>query len=243
MAPTESEGAGFAATARVRMCRDMTTTYALDGGIATITLDDGKVNALSPQMSAAVMGELDRAEQDGAVVVLTGRAATFSAGFDLRVPAEEWPEMLVAGARLARRLVGFPRPTVIACNGNAIAMGAFLLLSADLRIGAPQGRIGLNEVAIGLTVPWFGIALAEHRLTTPGYHRALVTGAVVAPDEAVALGFLDQTAPDPLAAAHAAAAALKGIDMNAHAGTKERVRAPVIAALDEGIERLERGEP
>src|SRR4051794_39742403 len=114
----------------------MSTTYALDDGIATITLDDGKVNALSPAMSNAVMADLDRAEADGAIVVLTGRATTFSAGFDLRVPGEQWPEMLIAGATLAKRLLGFPRPTIIAGNGNAIAMGAFLLLSVDLRINA-----------------------------------------------------------------------------------------------------------
>ena len=221
----------------------MSTTYALDDGIATITMDDGKVNALSPAMSNAVMADLDRAEaEDAAVVILTGRDKTLSAGFDLRVPGEQWPEMLIAGATLAKRLLGFPRPTVIAGNGNAIAMGAFLLLSADLRINAPEGKIGLNEVAIGLTVPWFGIALAQHRLTKPGYQRALVTGAIVAPDEAITLGFLDKLAPDPLAAAHAEAQALKGLDMNAHAATKQRVRAEVIAAAQDGIERLERGE-
>src|SRR5690348_7597992 len=119
----------------------MSVSYELDDGIATITLDDGKVNALSPAMSRAIAEALDRAEEDGAVVVLTGREQTFSAGFDLRVPGEEWPEMLKAGARLYERLLTFPRPTVAACNGNAIAAGALLLLSMDLRIGAEAGKI------------------------------------------------------------------------------------------------------
>lgn len=220
----------------------MSTTYALEDGIATITLDDGKVNALSPAMSNAVMADLDRAEQDGAIVVLTGRATTFSAGFDLRVPGEQWPEMLIAGATLAKRLLGFPRPTVIAGNGNAIAMGAFLLLSADVRINATEGKIGLNEVAIGLTVPWFGIALARHRLTRPGYDRAVITGEIFSPEDAIGVGFLDRVAADPLAAAHEAATQLKGLDANAHAATKLRVREPLFAALQDGIEKLERGE-
>ncbi len=220
----------------------MSTTYALDDGIATITLDDGKVNALSPAMSNAVMADLDRAEADGAIVVLTGRATTLSAGFDLRVPGEQWPEMLIAGATLAKRLLGFPRPTVIAGNGNAIAMGAFLLLAADLRINAEEGKIGLNEVAIGLTVPWFGIALARHRLSRPGYDRAVITGEIMSPQDAIDVGFLDRVAPDPLAAAQIAATQLKGLDATAHAATKLRVREPVIAAMQDGIEKLERGE-
>jgi enoyl-CoA hydratase len=48
-------------------------TYELEGGVATIAMDDGKVNALSIEMLKTVLGHLDQAEEDGAVVVLTGR--------------------------------------------------------------------------------------------------------------------------------------------------------------------------
>jgi len=62
------------------------TTYALDDGVATITMDDGKANALSSAMLGALMAALDRAEEDGAVVVLTGRATmTFPMGAILSV--------------------------------------------------------------------------------------------------------------------------------------------------------------
>ena len=157
-------------------------TYALDDGVAIITMDDGKVNALSSAMLAAVAGGLDRAEADAAAVVLTGRATTLSAGFDLRCPAEEWPQMLVDGAQVAERMLSFPYPIVVACNGNAVAMGAFLLLAGDLRIGVSGAfAIGLNEVAIGLTMPYFGLALARHRLTRPAFDRCTVTGRPARP--------------------------------------------------------------
>ena len=78
------------------------TRYEHRDGIAQITLDDGKVNALSTTMLAAIDARLDQAETDGAIVVLTGRERTFSAGFDLR--SDDWPAMLTAGARLAHRL-------------------------------------------------------------------------------------------------------------------------------------------
>jgi enoyl-CoA hydratase/carnithine racemase len=215
------------------------TGYELEDGVATITLDDGKVNALSPEMLGSIGEGLDRAEADEAVVVMTGRERTFSAGFDLK--SEDWPKMLTAGARTSERMLSFPRPIVIACNGNALAMGAFLLLSADHRVGARGDfKIGLNEVAIGLTLPYFGIALARHRLTRPAFDRCAVTGVIVGPDEARDAGFLDEVVDpgDVLEAARVAAERLRGIDMNAHHATKLRIRADALAGLADGIDRI-----
>jgi enoyl-CoA hydratase len=219
--------------------------YEVADGVATITLDDGKVNALSPAMQDAINGALDRAEADGAVVVLTGREQTFSAGFDLRAAPDAWPEMVAGGGELAARLLGFPCPTVAACNGNAIAMGAFLLLSCDVRIGVEGPfRIGLNEVAIGLTLPWFGVEAARHRLTPPYFDRCTVTGVLLDPVEATAAGFLDRlVAPLGLeAAVGEATQALAGIDRNAHAATKLRSREHAIAGVRGGVARLRAGE-
>src|SRR6185312_6831983 len=186
----------------------------------------------------------DRADADGAIVVLTGRERTFSGGFDLRTPPDGWPEMVGAGARLAEQILAFPHPVVAACNGNAIAMGGFLLLAADIRIGAAGDvRLGLNEVAIGLAVPHFGIALAQHRLTPPYADRCLTTGVLLGPDEACAAGFLDRVvAPERLHdEALAAARALAAIDRAAHAATKLRARERALAGVREGIARVEAG--
>ena len=215
------------------------TTYELEDGIATITLDDGKVNALSPAMLGSIGAGLERAEADEAVVVMTGRERTFSAGFDLR--SDDWPTMLTAGARTAERMLSFPRPIVIACNGNALAMGAFLLLAADYRVGARgEFKIGLNEVAIGLTLPHFGIALAEHRLSRPWFDRATVTGVIIGPEEACAAGFLDEVVEpaEVMATARTAAERLEGIDMDAHHATKLRIRADALTGLADGIDRI-----
>jgi enoyl-CoA hydratase len=219
------------------------TRYELTDGIATVTMDDAKVNALSPEMLAEVSALLRRADADAAqAVVLTGRERTLSAGFDLRVAPEGWPPMLVAGARLAAQLLSFPRPVVVACTGNAIAMGGFLLLCADHRVGAAgDGRIGLNEVAIGLTLPWFGIEIARHRLTRPAFDRCTVTGVLLDPEEAAAAGFLDEVVgADALQeTALAAARRLAALDPTAHAATKLRVRREVLAGIEDGIARLE----
>lgn len=220
------------------------TTYTLADGIATVTMDDGKANALSPAMLAELSSAFDRADQDGAIVLLTGRERTFSGGFDLRTEPDGWPAMVAGGARLAERILSFPHPTIAACNGNAVAMGGFLLLACDVRVGAAGAfKLGLNEVAIGLTVPRFGIALAQHRLARPHADRCLLTGALLDPEEACAAGFLDRVvAPEQLLdEATGAARALAAIDRTAHAKTKVHSRERVLAGVRDGIERIEAG--
>jgi enoyl-CoA hydratase len=219
--------------------------YRISDGVSTITMDDGKVNALSSEMIGAVASVFDRAEDDGAdAVILTGRDKVFSAGFDLKTEGDGWPPMLIAGANLAARMLSFPRPVIIACNGHAMAMGGFLLLSADYRIGVSGDfNIGLNEVAIGLTMPWFGIEIARHRLTRPYFDRCAGTGVLLGPDEAKTAGFLDEVVPgsDLSEAAQQAASRLAQVKHPAHVDTKLRVREGVIAGIRDGVERIEGG--
>src|ERR1043166_7886315 len=106
-------------------------TYQLRDSIATITMDDGKMNVLSIDMFSELNDALDRAKADGAVVAFSGREGVFSAGFDLRVLAAGGTNastMGLTGFELAERILSFPAPVVIACTGHAIAMGVFLLL-------------------------------------------------------------------------------------------------------------------
>jgi enoyl-CoA hydratase len=217
-------------------------TYELEGRVATIAMDDGKVNALSIEMLKAIHAALDQAERDEAVVVLTGREKFFSAGFDLEVFSErpgEIVEMLTLGARLSERILANPTPVLVACSGHAIAAGTFAALAADLRIGVDGPfKLGLNEVKIGLTVPLYVVELARQRLTPRDFNRSLVTAAMYSPSEAVAAGFLDRlvAAEELREASLAAAEELAGLDMAAHAATKLRVRAGALKALREAID-------
>jgi enoyl-CoA hydratase len=217
-------------------------SYELDGGIASITMDDGKRNVFSPAMLRAVHGALDEAERDEAVVILTGREGCFSAGFDLNVFAAGEPEpaveMLRLGATLVERILGFARPVVVACPGHAVAAGAFVTMAADLRIGVEGNfKLGLNEVKIGLTVPWFVIELARYRLTPTHFDRSVVSATVFTPAQAMQAGFLDQVvAADELRAQSVQAAqALLELNANAHTETKLRARGVLLQAVREAI--------
>jgi enoyl-CoA hydratase len=217
-------------------------TYQLDKSVATITMDDGKVNALSPGMLAELDNALDQAAADHAIVVLAGRPGVFSAGFDLpvlRAGGPEGPAMVRAGFELALRLLSFPAPVLIACTGHAVAMGSFLLLAGDCRIGvAGPYKVTMNEVAIGLTVPQAAIELGRQRLTPAHLSRAVLLAEVFSPDDAVAAGFLDRVVPatDLPGAVAATATALASLDLAAHAATKQRARKQTLAALRAAID-------
>ena len=114
----------------------------------------------------------------------------------------------------------------------------FLLMAADRRVGADGPfKLGLNEVRIGLTLPWFAIVLARHRLAPAHFDHAAVTGTMFDPYTAREAGLLDSVVPpDELdAAAMAAARDLTTVDRRAHAATKLRVRQPVIEELRHAI--------
>jgi enoyl-CoA hydratase len=217
-------------------------SYESDGTIARITLDDGKVNALSLAMTRELNGAMDRAAAERAVVLLAGREGVFSAGFDLAALGEGGHgamEMVRAGFELAERLLSFPRPVVMACTGHAVAMGVFLLLSGDYRIGAAGPyRFTANEVAIGLTMPRAAVEILRQRLAPAHFNRAAVLADVYTPDTALDAGFLDRVVDpaDLLGTAQDAAAQLAKLDPAAHAATKLRVRQDALAALRHGIE-------
>ncbi|NIB43023.1 crotonase/enoyl-CoA hydratase family protein [Pseudomaricurvus alkylphenolicus] len=216
--------------------------YELNDGIATITMQNGKVNAMSPEHIQAINGALDKAEADKAVVMLVGQPGIFSGGFDLKVfqrDAREGVEMVTAGSRLCRRLLAFPYPVVGVCTGHSIAQGCFTLMACDYRIGVDGPfNLGLNEVQIGMTMHHVGIELPRGRLTPAFFNRSVVNGEMYDPATAVVAGFLDKVVPaqEIMQAATAEATRLKGLNMPAHLATKLKARAQWLERLDWAIE-------
>ncbi len=217
-------------------------SYHLDDGIATLTLNNGKVNAISPDVIAAFNEALDRAEQDKAIVILTGQPGILSGGYDLKVMTsgpQNAIDLVAAGSTLARRMLAHPYPIIVACPGHAVAKGAFLLLSADYRIGVEGSfNIGLNEVQIGMTMHHVGIELARDRLRKSAFHRSVINGEMFDPQGAVDAGFLDRVVPvgELMPVALATARQMKKINMTAHRNTKLKVRKALLETLDKAIE-------
>ncbi len=226
-----------------------TVTYTRTDQVSTVVMDDGKVNVFSIPMLHALHEALDQAERDGTVVLLKGRPGCFTAGFDLRTlsgPHHDVVTLLRFGASLAERILSFHAPVAIACTGHAFPAGAFLLMAADVRLGADGPfRLGLNEVRIGLTLPWFAVVLARHRLTAAHFDHAAVTGEMFDPGTAREAGLLDPVVPpgELDSRADRIAQDLASIDRLAHATTKLRVRKPVLDELRLAIEAELVGSP
>lgn len=217
-------------------------SYQLDDGIATLTLNNGKVNAISPDVIAAFNAALDRAAQDKAIVIITGQPGILSGGYDLKVMTsgpQNAINLVAAGSTLARRMLAHPFPIIVACPGHAVAKGAFILLSSDYRIGVEGAfSIGLNEVQIGMTMHHAGIELARDRLRRSAFHRSVINGEMFDPQSAVDAGFLDKVVPAEQlhATALAVAQQMKKINMTAHKNTKLKVRKALLEALDQAVE-------
>ena len=117
----------------------------------------------------------------------------------------------------------------MACSGHALAMGAVLLLGSDYRIGvAGDFKIGLNEVAIRMTLPHFAVEIARDRLSKRHLQRAVIQAEIYTPEGAVDAGYLDRIVPAEHLAEEAMAEAerLAALPRRAFSETKQRIRAP-----------------
>ena len=219
--------------------------YSVKEGVATISIDDGKVNVMSTAMLDAIDKALDQADRDGAIVSLRSACpGLFSAGFDLKIfaanDAEKSLEMVKAGGELALRLLSFPQPTIGIMQGHAFPMGTFLLLACDVRV-ASRGphRMGLNEVAIGISPPSFAIELARSRMHPAWLSRTVTVGEMFEPEEALTAGLLDLVVEESEldSKLEAIVTGLSAVHRPSHTTAKRRLRTPTMTAMREAIDR------
>src|SRR3984893_13626532 len=170
------------------------------GDIATITLSrPEKRNAISTEMMNDLMGALGEIETGSArVVILTGEGKAFSSGMDLaalKVLATQSPAENIEDARrfarLLRRIWSFPKPTIAAVNGAAIAGGCGIATLCDFTLAAPEATFGYPEVRIGFLPANVAIFLA---LQIAEQHAGdlLLTGRIIDAAEAQRMGLVNQ---------------------------------------------------
>jgi enoyl-CoA hydratase len=217
-------------------------TTTIDDGVAVLRFDDGKANVLSFAAIESFSAALDRAEAEASSVCIVGREGKLCAGFDLSVMQEGMAsaqKLVGAGGELLMRIYQHPQPVVVAVTGHALAAGALLVLSCDVRIGADvPAKIGLNETSIGMPLPLFAVALAEDRLARVALVPATLAAQIYAPAEAAEVGYLDRVVPaaEVEATAVAEARRLGAYSGVAYAQTKEVLRAGTLARVLEGAE-------
>ncbi len=214
--------------------------------VVVLHLDDGKANALTHDLIAAIGDAVRAAEQDESVgaVVIHGRDGRFSGGFDLGVMMGgdfgATLRLVSDGGQLVHDLYASSVPVVAACTGHSIAAGALILLGCDVRVGADiPAKIGLNEVAIKMVLPDWAFTIAADRLSKRHVQRAVANARLSTPREAVDVGFLDEVVPadELIERAVAVAAELAAtLDPPAYAGTVAKLRGDVLATMAAQVE-------
>ena len=216
--------------------------YQSEENYVIVTIQNGKANAISHEVIDGLNAAFDTIEKEQKPVVLTGQTGILSAGFDLKVMTaspESAKELVTKGSRLSLRMLSFPMPIIVACNGHAVAKGAFLLLSSDYRLGVEgEFKIGLNEVMIGMTMHNAGIEIAKARLAPVFFERSVNNSEIYNPKDAVTAGFLDKIVPEPhlLATAIKVAELFSKLNKKAHRATKLKLRKPYLEALEKAID-------
>lgn len=214
----------------------------INDGVATLTLQNGKVNALGSAVFAELNAALDQAEEQNLIVVLKGSPGIFSGGYDLKEMSQGMDvavKLVTIGSKFTRRLLSTPCPVIGVCEGHAIAKGCFMMLSCDYRIGtAGDFNLGLNESAIGMTMHHAGIELARQRMPKRFFNRSVMNAEMYDPETAVEAGILDVVLPheEVDAKVEQTVAHFKALVRHAFSATKVKAREEMLAALDKGIE-------
>jgi enoyl-CoA hydratase len=172
---------------------------AITDGVAMLTMDDGKVNAMDRLFLAALEEALD-ACHEAAAVVLRGREGTFSAGLDVqileRLGPDDLADLLCTFGRTMLRVWEEPRPVVGAVTGHAVAGGTILAMTCDHAVAAGGDfRWGLTETAMGFPIANWMIAIARCNVSADRLDDLVLPGRVVDAAAAVEVGFADEVVP------------------------------------------------
>ncbi|MEM9035115.1 MAG: crotonase/enoyl-CoA hydratase family protein [Actinomycetota bacterium] len=179
---------------------DVVTTQVRDDGVAVISLDDGRKNAMTAPVLAQLREAIAAAEEQASAIVLAGRPGIFCAGFDLATmtgdDAAAIDELALGGSEIALALWSCPRPIVAACTGHAFTIGAIWLCTADTRIGSTTpSKISMNETLLGATLPPWALEPLAARVPTLEWMRTIVHAHVHDSESAIGAGFLDELVP------------------------------------------------
>ncbi|MGZ0656682.1 enoyl-CoA hydratase/isomerase family protein [Coraliomargarita sp. W4R72] len=216
-----------------------------NAGVATITLNRGKVNAFNEAMVEQLQAAFIALQADAAVqaVILTGQGKFFSFGFDipefLPYTPQEFTHYLTKFTDLYRSIFLFPKPVLAALNGHTMAGGCMLAAACDWR-GMVTGRakIALNEITFGATVLAGATEILAYSTGSKNAQNILYSGRLWTAEQAHSLGLIDTVCEEAALteATQVKAQALASQDPSAFASIKALLRQPI-------AERIRQREP
>ena len=223
-------------------------TIKKEDDISIITLDDGKANVFSPEMSNQLNACLDQVDTESGCVIITGREGMFSAGLDLKIiqsgDVDRIVEMSSSAFKLLARIFSFPRPVIAACSGHGIALGTFLICCCDYRIGIKgEYMLGANEMRTNMVIPTPILELIKFRVNDSHKYRAVLGAEMYNFNQAQEIGLIDDVVDidNLMSAATEKAKDLATMGHPSYTMTKELFIAEPMAKINEALKEHEKG--
>ena len=213
-----------------------------EGRIKIFRMSHGPANAMDlPFLTAIADAFTPEDSFDG--VVLTGNGRFFSAGLNIVALAggdeNSALEIVETLGRAVTNIMTFPGPVIAAVDGHAVAGGCLIALASDHRIGTPGDyKIGLNELALGLDLPPIGLAVVRKCVPAERQFEVASLSRFYSPEEAVAMGLLNEISDDSEADAVKLAASLAD-SLAPFQRLKKRLIAPVLERLEKESDSAE----
>ena len=215
--------------------------------ISIITLNDGKANVFSSQMTQDINNCLDKVSNEKGCLLITGKEGMFSAGFDLKTlqggDVKLIQEMTLTGFKLLSRIFSFPRPVIAACSGHGIALGTFLLCCCDYRIGIKGDfMLGANEMRTNMVIPPPILELIKFRVAQSHKYRAVLGAEMYSLSDGKNAGLIDEIveSEDLLRTAMEKAKDLATMGHPSYSLTKELFIGEVHKKFNDSIKELEK---
>ena len=222
-------------------------TFRKEEDISIITLDDGKANVFSSEMSQQVNDCLDQVETEKGCLIITGKEGMFSAGLDLKTiqsgDMEKILDMSSSAFKLLARIFSFPRPVIAACSGHGIALGTFLICCCDYRIGIKGDfMLGANEMRTNMVIPTPILELIKFRVNNSHKYRAVLGAEMYTLEKAKEAGLMDDVVnpEDLMKAAMEKAKDLATMGHPSYTLTKELFIAEPMSKINEAMREYEK---
>ena len=222
-------------------------TLKKDEDISILTLNDGKANVFSAEMSKQVNECLDQVETEKGCLIITGKEGMFSAGLDLKTiqsgDVDKIMEMSTNAFMLLARIFSFPRPVIAACSGHGIALGTFLLCCCDYRIGVKGDfMLGANEMRTNMVIPIPILELIKFRVNNSHKYRAVLGAEMYTLEQAIEAGLIDEVvdSKDIMKAAKEKAKDLQAMGHPSYSITKELFIAEPMSKINEAMQSFQK---
>lgn len=208
-------------------------SYHVENNRATITMDDGKANAMNFDYFEEMNSVLAEIESSGSqVLIIKGRQGFFSGGLDVKLMSTLTPNdidtLAETFARTMLRVFVYSIPTIAVCTGHAIAGGAMLAFACDRRyVINGNYRIQMNEHVIGIPLPSWMLLIGQSAIPAGLQTEALLHAKTYTPKQTLDAGIfhgLIDNGEDITAAIKSEVEALMSLNVPAYSISKKRLR-------------------